>query len=582
MTKRIFRSICVVVVSVLIATVILFLFILYSRFTDTQVEQLKMQATMAAQGINVSGKKYFTGLNTDNYRITWVSAGGSVLYDSESDSASMENHLDREEIQEAFSSGFGESKRYSSTMMERMLYYAERLNNGSVVRLSITQNTVLTLLIGLINPIIIILILALLLSIFLATRLSKSIVNPLNNINLDEPLENEGYDELSPLLHRIDSQQKQLKHNAENLQKKQNELDTVIGSMDEGIILLNAKNNIISINPSAAHLLEVEHVSCGANILTVCRNLIVQEALEQAHNNKHVEKVLNLHGGHYRLEANPIFAGKQHTIRAESSSSAPSSQVSGVALLFTDITEKENAEQMRREFTANVSHELKTPLHSIMGYTELMVNGIIKEEDYSSCFNKIHIEAKRMVQLIEDIINLSHLDEGAQDMQFEETDVFALATDIVSNLESAATAADVSISFDGEPSVVSGIPQLLSAIIYNLCDNAIKYNRKGGKINVSVTNVGNNDIGNITNINDSEVVISVSDTGIGIPHEHQHRIFERFYRVDKSHSKEVGGTGLGLSIVKHAVRIHDAKIELHSTLGKGTTITVRLPKRQHK
>lgn len=565
MTKRIFRSICVVAVTVLVATVALFLFILYGHFTETQVDQLKMQTDMAAQGINVSGKDYFEGLNIDHYRITWVSPNGLVLYDSESESASMENHLDREEIQEAFSSGFGESKRYSSTLMERMLYYAERLNDGSVVRLSISQNTILTLLFGMIQPIIIVLILALLLSILLATRISKTIVNPLNNINLDEPLENEGYDELSPLLRRIDSQQKQLRRNAEKLKKKQNELDTVIGSMDEGIVLLNTKSNIISINPSAARLLEVEHISDSMNILTVCRNLIVQEALEHALDGKRVEKVLDLHGRHYRLEASPIFS---HEL------------VSGVALLFTDITEKENAEQMRREFTANVSHELKTPLHSITGYTELMVNGMIKEEDYPSCFNKIHIEAKRMVQLVEDIINLSHLDEGTQDMQFEKTDVFSLAADIVSSLEPAATAAEVSISLVGESAVVSGIPHLLSGIIYNLCDNAIKYNRKGGEVKVSVTNVDNDTVGNINSVNNSEVVIKVSDTGIGIPPEHQHRIFERFYRVDKSHSKEVGGTGLGLSIVKHAAKIHNAKVELHSAVGDGTTITLILPKEQ--
>ncbi len=551
MTKRIFRSVCLAAVSVLAASVILFLYALYDYFSDTQQAQLRIQTDLVSQGVDLVGKTYFEGLDTSKYRITWINADGTVLYDSDSDAGSMENHLEREEIQDAFKDGYGESRRYSSTLMQHLLYCAERLSDGTVVRLSISQNSVFALLLGMSQPICVIILAAVALSVFLAVRLSRSIVNPLNKLNLDEPLENEGYDELSPLLRRIDAQQKELKKQSEQLQSKKDELNAVIESMNEGIVLLNQKSQILSINRTAKKLLEAPSDCLGKDMVTVCRNLSVNVVLEKAMTGVSAEKIIVLQGRSYQVDASPIISDNT---------------VSGAALLLFDVTERENAEQIRREFTANVSHELKTPLQSISGYAELMANGMVKKEDYIPFAKKIHTEAQRMIQLVEDIINLSRLDETSDYSKKEPVDVFAVANSVVESLKSQAEQKNVTLELSGEPSVVSGIYQLIYGIVYNLCDNAIKYNRKGGKVAVSVAQDG------------GDVVLSVSDTGIGIAPEHQSRIFERFYRVDKSRSKEVGGTGLGLSIVKHAAKIHNARVELKSAVGEGTTVTVKFTK----
>ena len=551
MTKRIFHSICIAAVSVLAAAVVLFLCVLYNYFSETQFSQLKMQTDMAAQGVLIAGKDYFKDLDTQKYRVTWVDEDGTVLYDSRSDTADMENHMEREEIRSAFETGEGESKRYSSTLMERSLYYAKRLNDGTVLRLSISQNSVLALLLGMLYPICIIIIIVLILSVVLARRLAKSIVNPLNTLNLDRPLENEGYDELSPLLRRIDSQQNELKYQSDRLQRKKNELDTVIDSMNEGIILLNSRNQILSINHTASRLLGAASDPVDESIYEVCRNLALWDLLSEAQSGIRSEKIIDFADSFYQVDASPIHS---------------KDRVAGIALLFFDVTEKEKSEQMLREFTANVSHELKTPLHSIMGYAELMAKGIAKPEDYAMFAEKIHTETKRLVQLVEDIINLSHLDEGASDMQRERVNLYILAQNAVKSLEPEAESAGVELSLKGDDAYLTGVPRLMQSIVYNLCDNAIKYNRRGGKAEVEITDGA------------AEAVLSVKDTGIGILPEHQNRIFERFYRVDKSHSKAVGGTGLGLSIVKNAAKIHNAKIELSSVMGEGTTITVKFPK----
>jgi two-component system phosphate regulon sensor histidine kinase PhoR len=456
-TKRIFRSICIVAISVFLASVVLFMGVLYEYFSNVQRNQLKMQTELAAQGVADEGLAYFEGLNISNYRITWIDTDGTVIYDSKSDSTEMENHLQREEIKQALAEGIGESSRYSVTLMERSLYCAKRLNDGTVLRLSIAQNTILTLILGMAQPICMIFVIALILSLVLANRLSKKIVKPLNELNLDEPMKNEGYDELTPLLRRLESQQRQIRIQSLELEQRQKEF-------------------------------------------------------------------------------------------------------------LLDVTEKEKSEQMRREFTANVSHELKTPLHTISGCAELLSNGMVKQEDITEFSTRIYTEAQRMIRLVEDIIRLSHLDEGATDLKREEVDLYALADDTIQILSQEADEAKIQMHLEGENAVVYGIPQLLQGIIYNLCDNAIKYNREGGSVTVSVKN------------EEHQVQLSVVDTGIGIPAEHQERIFERFYRVDKSHSKEIGGTGLGLSIVKHAARLHDASIKVHSVVDGGTTIVVSFPK----
>lgn len=551
MTKRIFRSICLVALTVFLASLILIMGVLYHYFSEVEQSQLRMQTGLATQGVTHEGLKYFHDFEVSDYRITWIDKDGTVLYDSESDFAEMENHLEREEVKEAILSGYGESSRYSSTLMERSLYSAQLLKDGTILRLSISQNSILTLLLGMAQPIFIIFAIALVLSVALAIQVSKKIVTPFNTIDLDHPLSNEGYDELSPFLKRIDSQQKQLHLQKTALLQKENELNTIIGSMSEGMILLNKKGKILSINPAAGKLLNAPQDCAGVDILSLNRNLELQEILSGALQGTPGERVIELRDGRYQIHANPIVS--ENTIQ-------------GTALFFFDVTEKEKAEQIRREFTANVSHELKTPLQSISGYAELLKNDMVQSEDRIPFAKKIYDEAQRMIRLIEDIISLSHLDEGAKDMQREHTDLYKLAEKAIQSLESEAYAAHVTLELSGGPCVLHCSRQLLYSIIYNLCDNAVKYNHENGKVAVTIRN------------EKTGIVLSVRDTGIGIAPEDQERIFERFYRVDKSHSKEVGGTGLGLSIVKHAARICDAEIEVESTLGKGTVITVTFPK----
>ncbi len=551
MTKRIFRSICLVALTVFLASVILIMGVLYEYFSNALQAQLKMQTLLAAQGVTNEGIAYFQDLQVKNYRISWIDTEGNVIFDSASDTAEMENHLEREEVREALSSGYGESRRYSATLMERSFYSAQKLDDGTILRLSISQNSILTLLLGMTQPICIIFVIALILSIVLAIQVSKKIVKPLNEIDLDNPLSNEGYDELSPFLRRIDSQQKQLRGQKAELLQKENELNTIIGSMNEGMILLNQKGKIISINPAARKLLDADTDCIGSDMLSLCRNLELQEILTKALHGERGENIIRLHGESYQIDADPITS---------------ENIVKGAALFFFNVTEKEKAEQIRREFTANVSHELKTPLHSISGYAELLKNDMVKEHDKIPFAGKIYDETGRMIRLVEDIITLSHLDEGAGDMQRETIDLYTLAERALQSLKPQADSACVALELSGIPAVLNGIPQLLYSIVYNLCDNAIKYNHENGNVMVNIQH------------KNGTVVLSVEDTGIGIAYEHQERIFERFYRVDKSHSKAVGGTGLGLSIVKHAAKIHNARVEVKSHVGKGTMVIVTFPK----
>lgn len=550
MTKRIFRTVFSVAIGVFLASALLFLTILYDYFSGIQQNQLRMQTDLAAKGVQDEGMEYLEGLDIRDHRITWIGTDGSVLYDSVTDPDNMENHLEREEVKEALAQGYGQSARYSSTLTERYLYSARRLMDGTVIRLSVRQNSLLVLTLGMLQPIIVIFAVVVVVSAFLAYRLSKKIVQPLNCLNLDEPLSNDGYDELSPLLRRIDTQQRQIRRQKEELRRKQSEFEAVTTGMKEGIILLNGEGTVLSINRAAAALLRTDSSCTGKSILSVYRGPGLTELLRLSESGQYAERSADIDGGRYQLDASPVISD---------------GKVSGTVLLLLDVTEKEKTDQMRREFTANVSHELKTPLHTISGYAELLANSIAKPEDIPQFGRQIFTEAKRMISLIEDIIRLSHLDEGADDMQRENTDLYSLAQSVIKSLQPEARAARVSISLAGERTVLYGIPQLLSGIIFNLCDNAVKYNRENGSVRVEIRNENGN------------AVLSVTDTGIGIPAEHQERIFERFYRVDKSHSKELGGTGLGLSIVKHAARLHGAVTELHSIEGKGTTVTVRFP-----
>lgn len=549
MTKRIFRSIFLVAVAVLLACLILIMGVLYEYFNTMQRNTLAAQMTLAAQGVQNEGLGYLNGLEESTYRLTWIQADGTVLYDSRADETAMENHADREEIQEALSTGVGESERTSATLAEKTLYRAVRLSDGSVLRTGVTQYTVVTLLLGMLQPIAIVLLAAIVLSVILAKRVSKQITEPLNALDLDRPLENETYEELSPVLTRIERQHRQINSQLEQLRQKQDEFAAITGSMSEGLVLLDDKNTILSINPAAARLFGTDAACIGQNMLTVDRSLAMQKLIADAQAGTRGEAVVALAGGTYQIDASPVTSNGKRI---------------GVCILAFDVTEKAQAEQMRREFSANVSHELKTPLQSIMGSAELIENGLVKQEDLPRFVGHIRSEAGRLVTLIDDIIRLSQLDEGGE-LPVESVNLTALAGEAADALSGAAGAKNVTITVEGAPAEMQGVRRLLYEIVYNLCDNAIKYNVDGGSVKVSVSKESDG------------VLLSVADTGIGIPSEAQSRIFERFYRVDKSHSKESGGTGLGLSIVKHAAHQHHADIHLESAPGKGTTIQIHFP-----
>lgn len=551
MTKRIFRTVFLVAVSVFLACIILFTSVLYDYFSVILKNQMFGEIDILSQGVEKDGLEYLEALDIKDYRITWIDADGKALYDSVSNANDMENHIERKEVKQALAVGYGESSRYSSTLMQRYVYTAKRLSDGSVIRLSIAEHSIFALTAGMFQPVSAIFAVALLMSFFLASRLSKKIVQPLNEINLDEPLNNEGYDELSPLLRRIDSQQKQIKHQKNELSLKQIEFETVISCMAEGIALLNPNGDIISINLAAAKLFGTDLSAVGKSLLSMNRNAALTQLFNEAKNGERAETVMSAGEGKYQLNASPILSNGE-TI--------------GAVILLMDITEKDKNEQMRREFTANVSHELKTPLHTISGCAELLANGAVKPEDTESFLRQIYDEAQRMIRLVEDIIKLSLLDEGVRDIKKEQTDLLPLAQSTLKALEAQASKRNIKTELCAQSAVIYGVPRLLGSIIYNLCDNAVKYNREGGSVQVSIKDEEKN------------AVLTVTDTGIGIPPEHQDRIFERFYRVDKSHSKEIGGTGLGLSIVKHAAKLHGAKIELESKTGEGTKITVIFPK----
>ena len=547
MTKRIFRSIFTVAAVILLASFVLITGVLYEYFSNKQVDQLNMQTHLAAQGLEAAGEDYLSDMDISGCRLTWIAADGTVLYDSQAEQSGMENHADREEVRQALKTGHGESMRYSTTLMERQIYSADRLSDGTVVRISDTQYTPLTLILGMIQPVIIIALIALLLSLLLASRMAKRIVKPLNEMSLDNAEKIETYPELAPLTDKLKSQQNQLREQEKELRRRRDEFDAATGSMTEGLVLLNEQGSVLSINKAATKALDIGRYCIGKDIRALSEEPRLRETVEKALGGEHGEAHITLGGVSYRLYASPVTSGDR---------------VAGAALLMLDTTEKEKAEQLRREFSANVSHELKSPLHTISGYAELLANGIVKPEDVPHFLSQIQSESKRMIALIEDIIKLSHLDEGAEDMQREDVDLLSVARREAGNLSQAAEDAGVTLTVSGESAVINGIPQLLAAIVHNLCENAIKYNHPGGFARVNVRREG------------KKTLLTVEDDGIGIPPEEQQRIFERFYRVDKSHSKEVGGTGLGLSIVKHAAALHNARISVVSAPDRGTTITL--------
>ena len=543
MISKIFRSTVFVAAVILLCSLAIVIGVLYNHFTGVQVQQLKDELSLAVTGTEQYGNAFLENVEADRFRVTWIDTDGTVLFDTQADQTAMENHADREEIQEAFETGSGSAVRNSSTLTEQTYYEARRLQDGTILRISTNQASAWALMIDLLWPIILIAVLAIGLSLILARRMAKNIVEPMNNLDLEHPLSNNTYEELSPLLRRINQQHLQIDAQMRKLQHKTDEFIQITSNMQEGLVVLDKETHIRSINIAAIKIFGAKESCVGSSFFLVNHSNSLRQALNDALDKGHGSVMQELEGRMYRFDMSSIRSN---------------GNLLGAVILAVDVTESQNAEQMRREFSANVSHELKTPLQGIIGSAELLESGMVKPEDTSRFVGHIRKEASRLVNLIEDIIRLSQLDEGVQ-LPTEQVNMLALAEDVKEILAPSAAEKQVSISVSGTGFTILGVRRMLQEIIYNLCDNAIKYNIPGGSVTIHAEN--------------NRLV--VSDTGIGIPAEHKDRIFERFYRVDKSHSKASGGTGLGLSIVKHAAAYHNAEIALESTPGKGTTITIQ-------
>lgn len=549
MTKKIFHSILLVACTVLLACYLVILTSLNDYFTSLRKSQLKTQLSFASTAVEDEGIEYLKNLENGEYRLTLIDTDGTVLYDTNADAATMENHSDRREVQEAFLSDYGESHRYSRTLTEQTYYFAKKLSDDRVLRISTSQVTIVSLLLGMLQPLLVITFLAILLSVFLAKRASRNLVRPLNNLDLNDPLSNDVYEELSPLLRHMAQQNKQIALQMDELSRSQNEFNAITSNMSEGLIVLNKDGVVVSLNTAARKIFEAEEDSIGKDFLTIDRTPEISRAIKETLSGKKQELEYEKNGRNYDLCINKIVE---------------KDEVIGVLLLAIDNTEKIQAEQNRREFTANVSHELKTPLQSIIGSADLIESGLVKPEDMPRFIGHIKTDAARLVSLVSDIIRLSQLDENTE-MNWETVDALSVAKEALEMVGPIAESRNISLTIKGEPAPLNSVHKLLYDIIYNLCDNAVKYNKEGGFVKVDVKTAGD------------KVQVAVSDNGVGIAPADQSRVFERFYRVDKSHSRESGGTGLGLSIVKHAVAYLKGSISLESTLGKGTTITVSFP-----
>lgn len=546
MTNKIFRSTIFVAAVVLLCSLGIIMGVLYGYFNDVQITQLRDELSLAAIGTEENGLSYLQKVDSKRFRITWVNVDGTVIYDTHADIEAMENHLDREEIREAIETGSGSSIRKSDTLLERRVYEAVRLEDGTVLRISVDQKTMTILILGMLQPICLVILIAIILSAVLSDRMAKKVMEPLNDLDVEHPLENDTYEELSPLLNRLNQQHEEIHRQMRNLQRKTDEFNQVIENMREGLVLLDKNCVILSINPAAMELFESDHNCLGKKFYELDRHNDMDTAIENAfQQGRHKIRAIR-NGRDFKFMFNRIESGEK-TI--------------GLVVLAIDVTDTENAERNRREFSANVSHELKTPLQGIIGSAELLENGLIKPEDQPRFIGHIRKEATRLVNLIEDVIRISHLDEGVE-IPKEDIDVLVVANEVAASLQFQAQQKGVSIHVSGDHCLIRGVRSMIYEIVQNLCNNAVKYNVENGTVEVSITPSG------------KRTILEVKDTGIGIPPEHQSRVFERFYRVDKSHSKETGGTGLGLSIVKHAAHYHNARINLQSTPGIGTTITV--------
>lgn len=551
MTKKIFRNCLAVGIWVFLLSVALFMGMLYQYFSGRLTTELENEATLVARGVEAMGMDYFDGLQASN-RITWVDQDGTVLYDNTADASTMENHANREEIREAMLGIQGTARRESATLAQRTIYVAQRLDDGTVIRLAGQQHTVVRLLLSMVQPILLILVVTMALAAALSARLSRGIIRPILELDLEHP-EEHGlvYDELSPLLTRIRRQNNTIQSQIELLRQRRREFTALTENMSEGFVLLDQKGRVLSYNTGALKLLGAQAPAEEANVFTLDRSEPFRQVVNQVLEGKRCQGRLERGGRSLQLLADPVMREED---------------CAGAVLVLLDVTEKEQGEQMRREFTANVSHELKTPLTSISGMAEIMKDGLVRPEDITGFAADIYKESQRLIHLVEDIIHLSRLDEGEAGLQKGNVNLLELSRAVGERLRPVAEQKKITLEVSGQEQTIVGISTMVEEMIYNLLDNAIKYNRPGGKATVEVSGENN------------WAVVKVQDTGIGIPEEDLNRVFERFYRVDKSHSKEIGGTGLGLSIVKHAAALHDAQVELSSVQGQGTTVCLRFPK----
>ena len=551
LTKKIFKSTMLVCALVLAVGLVAVMGILYNDFDGQMREELSKEALYLAYGVDQQGVDYLKNIKDKNARITYIDQDGTVLYDNKADAAEMENHSDRKEFQEAEKYGVGESSRYSDTLSEKTIYYAQRLKDGTVLRVSGTQDSVLALVENLVLPLVLVLFLMLILSGIMASVISKRIVKPVNELDLEHPEENQIYEELSPLLSKIHRQNREIQNQLELAKQQQAEFSLITENMQEGLIVIDKYTMILSANSSAWSLFRVDKGSQGESVYCLDRAEDFRHAIEQVLSGEHAELILKLNGSDIQLIANPVIRGQK---------------TEGAVILLVNVTEKLERENLRREFSANVSHELKTPLTSISGFAEIMQDGLVKEEDIPKFAGRIYKESQRLLQLVEDVIQISQLDEEKTSYTWEPVDVYQVCKNAFESLKEKAQSMNVHLYICGDSMKMDAVRTLLEEAVYNVCDNAIKYNRNDGSVSIFLTQTAH------------EIQIVVKDTGVGIPREDQDRVFERFYRVDKSHSKEIGGTGLGLSIVKHAVGTLKGSVILRSEEGCGTEICMKFPK----
>ena len=546
MNSKIFRSNFITSLLVLIVTIVLIFGVLFEYFENQLTNELKSEATYISHALENEGEEYIDNFKNEKKRITLIDKNGVVLADTSANEDELDNHSDRDEVKEAMKDGSGTSVRYSNTLMEKTIYYAVRLDNGNILRVSTTQQSIIVILLGLIYPIIIILVIALIITLILSYRVSKSIINPINALDLEHPENNDTYEELTPLLKKISAQKRHINEQIRTAEQKQEEFRLITENMTEGFLVIDNQANLLTYNSAALKLLDITDVQEGT-VLMLNRTKGFRDTVQRVLTGEHSESTINIDDKHYNLIANPVYENDR---------------VIGAVIVILDVTEYTNREKMRSEFTSNVSHELKSPLTSISGFAEIMMAGDVPSETVVDFSKTIYKEAQRLISLVSDIIKISELDEKNTGFEQEPVELFELSKSVTERMKPVAEKRNITLNVLGGTAKVMGVSKILEEMIENLVDNAVKYNKDNGTVDVIVTS------------SDNTCELVVRDTGIGIPQSEQSRVFERFYCVDKSHSKLVGGTGLGLSIVKHGAMFHEAQIKLESTEGKGTSISL--------